>query len=230
MPQDLPRRYLRLAEAHLPEALPVRYGTHTPPQGNFARDGEEDFVKTWQESVGGFFGVDEATFPVSWVSFGTIRQQREGDARGMRAFHATAEVVRNYSRRGTKLFPGPDAEAAKSLIFVYRLSSQLRYEWVGLKPYPVWWMWFGTLYEDGVRPYLAGRLEEYPEGVFHSWAEAPANRDELTALLPDPTRSWIPAEFSPLYQEGSVGPLALATNVPLRLREVRVPPHRWTTE
>ncbi|WP_229230742.1 hypothetical protein [Sinomonas cyclohexanicum] len=251
MPQDLPRRYLRLAEAHLPEALPVRYGTYTPLQGNFARDGEEGFKSAWVQAVGSDLAMDTAP-PVSWASLRPIREQRIGDVRDMRmtitrealehaslrsrvkqffiqfaieirAFHATAEVQRNYILENNR------ARILSGSSEMFRYSA-LQGDWVGLKPHPQWWMWFGPLYADAVRPYLTGHLEEYPEGVFHSWTDAPANRDELTTLLPDPARPWIPERFTPVYEDGVVQPVSTAEWMPQRLREAHVPPQPWTDD
>jgi hypothetical protein len=135
------------------------------------------------------------------------------------AFHAHAEVI--------PLLPsGHYADMFLSSATTFR-STEVRYEWVGLKSHPQWWMWFGPLYGDIVRPYLTGHIEEYPAGIFHSWTEKPADRNELTSLLPNPTATWIPDEFCGVYEEGAVGPTSLAINVPPRLREVRMPLHRY---
>lgn len=252
IPADLPGRYLRLAQAFLPEAIPIRFGTYHPPQGDFSRDGEEGFARAWQQSVGTSFGLD-TRYPVTWVSLDSVNQLRPGDVRAMRmtvarealeeirfrstlkdffigfareigAFHATAEVVRNYMRYGDKLLGDNSAELFRSLVFVFR-SSELRNEWVGLKPYPVWWSWYGRLYEESVRPYLIGQVEQYPDGVFHALCETPHNRDALAELLPDPGQPMFPAEYCAVYDGGELRPLSLASKVPPRLREVTFRPH-----
>lgn len=248
MPSDLPQRYLRLAEEHLPQALPTRFGTYDPPQGDFERDGKEGFVRAWEELIGKCLNL-ETTYPVTWAYLRAAREQLEGDVREIRmtvahetlednafrarahlffisvaiesrAFHATAEVVRNYALVGKELRSDSAAE-------MYRLSA-LRRKWVGLKPHAQWWTWFGPLYADAVRPYLTGHREEHAEGIFHSWTDEPKDRDALVSFLPSQGTPWIPAEYSPDYEEGVVQPLSIAETIPERLREVRVEPHAWT--
>ncbi|WP_420180237.1 hypothetical protein [Paenarthrobacter sp. TA1.8] len=46
---DFPQRYLDLARQYLPEALPKRFGSYEPLQGNLARDGDQAFVKFFAE-------------------------------------------------------------------------------------------------------------------------------------------------------------------------------------
>ncbi|MFE4195864.1 hypothetical protein ACFRJ9_08360 [Paenarthrobacter sp. NPDC056912] len=247
MPGDLPQKYLALARELLPLAVPGKFGTQHPPQWDLTRDGDLAFSKAWQEPASAV--SFKPKYPVTWVSLSSRISTSATDVRTMRmtiasealldesfrtrvreffirfaeesrAFHAAAEVLRDYTLERKQLVDGPGAEE-------YRLLG-LASGWVGLKPHSQWWMWFGPHYADAVRPHLSGHLEEYPGGLFHSWAEAPANRDMLTALLSDSTKPWIPAEYSPVYQEGVVSPLALASNIPQRLQESRVEPHVWT--
>lgn len=249
LPHDLPQKYLALARELLPQAVPGRFGTHHPPQWDLKRDGDAAFSEAWQEPDSGV--SLKTTYPVTWVSLSTQKSTRKTDVRNMRmtvatealendsfraavkkffirfseechAFHATAEVLRNYTLERKQLVSGPGAEEYRSL--------GLADGWVGLKPHPQWWMWFGPLYADTVRPYLTGHLEEHPQGIFHSWTEHPADRDELTGLLPDPAKPWIAEELTPVYEEGIVSPVRKATYIPQRLREARVERHRWTEE
>lgn len=252
MPPDLPQRYLRLAGEFIPQALPVRFGTYYPLQGDFARDGAGGFTKAWEELVGNWLDLN-TTYPVTWASMGSVRDTVSGDVRHIRmtvagealgdtdfraamkeffvrfsiesrAFHATAEVLHNYTLERNELRSDVwDPER-------FRYSSLRGYQWAGLKPHPLWWMWFGPLYSGIVRPHLTGRLEEHPEGIFHAWTEAPADRHIITELLKDPAQPWVPAEYSPVYEEGVVEPVSIAESMPQRLRETRVEPHRWTEE
>ena len=254
MPVDLPERYVRLAEEYLPEALPVRFGPFQPYQGNFARDGIEGLMREWKDAYLSL--IITTTFPVKHVSLRYLTDGLEGDTRGMSmsmarealddddlrartkeffvrfaaemgAFHAYAEVFPLVISGGV---PGyPIYSYADTFRFSAPISDETkRYEWVGLQPHPQWWMWFGPLYADLVRPYLTGHLEEHPQGLFHSWTEKPADRRELTRLLPDPDQPWIPEEFSAVYEDNSaMFPTRLAANVPARLREVRMPRRRY---
>lgn len=80
MPPDPPQRYLRLAGEFIPQALPVRFGTYDPPQGDFARDGAEGFTKAWQDLVGQSLYLN-TTYPVTgrrWDRYGTPCQVMSG--------------------------------------------------------------------------------------------------------------------------------------------------------
>ena len=63
---DFPQRYLDLARQYLPEALPKRFGSYEPLQGNLARDGDQAFVKFFAEDDSVFTA---GSFPTAGASF-----------------------------------------------------------------------------------------------------------------------------------------------------------------
>ena len=242
MPDDLPQRYLRLTTDILPPARPDTFGSSYPYMGDSRRDRDEGFIAAFHPSDATpiyFY----ATYPVTSGSLDDIPSRRKGDVRlatltmareafaderfrlaakqfflcfaqESNAFHANAEVVGNYTLKNQKLLRGSDAEQHR-----YCVNQNT---WAGLQGHPQWWTWYGTLYAEIVRPHLTGHLEDYPAGIFHSWTEHPADRDALIHMLPDPGQPWIPAKYSPVYEEGVVEPLSFAEWMPERLHEARV--------
>lgn len=245
MPDDIPQRYLRLTTEILPDARPDTFGSYYPYMGDIRRDGDEGFIAAFQsDSTPMHF---YATYPVTSGSLDDIPSRRKGDVRlatltmareafaderfrlaakqfflcfaqESNAFHANAEVVRNYTLKNQKLLRGPEAEQHR-----YCVNQNT---WAGLQGHPQWWTWYGSLYAPMIRPHLTGHLEDHPDGIFHSWTEHPADRDTLTEMLPDPSQPWIPAEYSPVYEDGVVEPLSFAESMPQRLREARIEPLR----
>ncbi|MCD4849478.1 hypothetical protein LN996_01495 [Arthrobacter sp. AK01] len=244
LPEDLPEIYVNLAREYIPEALPIRFGSFYPYQGDFARDGIDGLKREWEGSAAATL-VLKTALPVKSASLKYITDPLMGDVRVMSmtiqrsalesgefrartkdffvqfaieigAFHAHAEVIPVL----------PNGFYAD--IFRYSsttcTSPSARYQWVGLKAHPQWWMWFGPLYVDMIRPYLTGHVKEYPEGIFHSWTESPSDRRQLSSLLPGPAHAWIPNEYSGVYEnDHTIEPTELAQNVPPRLREARMP-------
>ncbi|WP_159697754.1 hypothetical protein [Arthrobacter sp. 18067] len=255
MPADLPERYVRLAKECLPEALPVRFGDYEPYQGDFVRDGVEGLMRQWKDSPP-LSMIVTADLPIKHFSMEYLTQGTTGDSRHvgmsmarealeddelrartkeffirlaseMGAFHAYVEVIPLVITGGVPGYPIYSyADITRSS--APRREETRQMEWVGLQPYPQWWTWFGPLYADLVRSYLTGQLEEHPQGIFHSWTEKPADRREITRVLPDPEQPWIPQEFCGVYEdEKALFPSSLAVNVPQRLREVRMPLHQY---
>jgi hypothetical protein len=234
LPKDLPARLLGLAKTYLPEAIPHRFGTSEPFQGRLDRDGDQGFVAACREEPGATMYFT-TTYPVLSGSFtqpnpktrrdlGNLHLNLSRDALAdpawrralyrffvhaaaeSRAFFADAEVVRAQAPEGSFSMWGDE----------FPRYPVLNDVWVGLPPYPQWWSWFGPLLANTVRPHLAGRLEEHPEGLFHSWSEEPCDRDQISALLPDPAQPWVPAKHSATYAN-DVAAVSLAETMPRRL-------------
>ncbi|SEF11773.1 hypothetical protein SAMN04489740_4141 [Arthrobacter alpinus] len=235
-PNDLPQIFLRLARKYLPEALPRRFGEYEPLRGNLARDGDQAFIDAADNTgssglslvgnypvCGGYYDKD-SEMPVGRLSLyldKTVfsdRQWRDAlqaffiaFATESRSFFASAEVLREFvlSQRG---FGSTSASER-------RLLGAIGGTWKGLHPYPHWWTWFSPDYVQLVSPHLTGHREMHDDNLFHSWSEEPLNRDQLTALLPDPTQPWIPSDLQSipnsdglLDQAAKIVPARLAPN------------------
>ncbi|MDQ0279408.1 hypothetical protein QO003_003711 [Arthrobacter silviterrae] len=214
LPEDLPGNYIALARKYLPEALPTRFGTYEPHQGKLDRDGDQAFTDMWSENPRSrlFFKCD---YPIAWGAIpgpeypssvwhaslyldgaaladpgwlDGLRRFFVAFALESNSFFASVEVLRNYEwvSRSYERLPGAEEE-----IWPIHVG-----EWKGFVPYPQSWTWFGPEQAGIVSPYLTGRREQHGEYLFHVLAEKPVDRDQLTALLPDPTRPWIPKELA----------------------------------
>lgn len=104
-----------------------------------------------------------------------------------RSFFASAEVLRGRKFDGHVFWVLSGSENGT--------SGEFQGIWKGLQPYPHWWTWFGPDYLQLVAPYLKGNTEMRGDHLFHSWSEESLNRDQITGLLPDPARPWIPVDF-----------------------------------
>ncbi|WP_172804285.1 hypothetical protein [Arthrobacter sp. QXT-31] len=233
-PEDVPARFLKLAKTYLPESFPRRFGTYEPLQGRVDRDGEVAFLAACEEeSVTGMFFTTGSPVLLGRLDLPRPRYRRDigklslilardaltdaawrrslrrffmGAATEFNAFFASAEVLRRTPPEGVPKVGGTELPR-RPILFG---------EWVGLPPYPQWWNWFGPLWADTVRPYLVGEPEEHPTGLFHAWSEEPLDRDQIAALLRDPTQPWVPAQYSAVYGDG-VEALRVAEVVPGRL-------------
>ncbi|WP_369745618.1 hypothetical protein [Paenarthrobacter sp. AMU7] len=236
-PIDIPEIYCRLARKYLPEALPRRFGTYEPFAGNFERDGAEGVARMLREEPNGmlqFYG----TYPVGLGFILGIDYNTRGDvssvgltmdcsvlqtnpgwlenlhrffvhfARETHSFFSSAEVIRGFVYNGKTVSSRWESESPGRL--------QDLGKWSGLANYPQWWTWYSDIYSELALPHLTSRIEKYENGIFHAWDEKPLDRDAIQLLLGDPQKPWIPAEFSPTYNEhGHI--MAVASNVPQRL-------------
>jgi hypothetical protein len=202
--------WLRLARAHLPEALPRRYGEFEPLSMKFEAKDSEPFVIFVANASGSVFfkATSPATegsiagppFADAKVTAHHLTRHREAlcDARWRGALRslfvqfaieshavlATAEVVRGLTWTGRSLGFGPGAEKTTYLA--------PRGQWLGLPPYPVWWAWFGTDYTEIVTPHIdVASTERIADCLFHEQSVEPSNRDQLlSASVPSsPQRS-----------------------------------------
>lgn len=217
LPADLPGRYLALARRYLPEALPRRFGSYEPLQGKLERDGDQAFTDMWRSDPTHSLYLN-CQYPIGFGVLSGARENRpvgrtslkfdgaalsdQGWLAGLRQFFiafalqsgsifASVEMLRNYEW-GTRTYnwsPGQEEET-------WPIDGG---EWKGLVPYPQSWTWFGPDHISIVSPFLTGRRETYGDHLFHVLAEEPVDRDQLVALLPDPSQPWIPRELATPY-------------------------------
>lgn len=226
-PEEAAALWVDLARRHLPEALPRRWGVYEPLSEKADPDNPAafaDFVARREDTV--YFKASapaiEGSIPVfRWnARFGDVNLSVHRDAlqdeawrvplqrlfiefaRGTGAIVATAEVVRDYEWSGRSLWSGDENEDAASL------ASKSR--WLGLPPYPVWWIWFGPDYAPLVHDHLdSTQVRVVGDGLFHARSVEPADRDQLIAQVPTskpsdgkdrppraiPTVPWLPTEL-----------------------------------
>lgn len=219
---DFPQRYLDLARQYLPEAVPKRFGSYEPLQGNLARDGDQAFTQ--------FFAEDNhvstvGTFPVTSTSFSGVfggnwnqdRPVRQGDIQSVslmihrdvledpqwqstfkRFFVAVALELRSFYATA-EVDPGRWEWTGRTL---WSLPSPIHnyYQktawgrWQGLTAHPTWMVWFSPIYTSLVRPHLRGAIEDHPEGLLHRFGDEPLDRDQIIERWPEAAQ-WVPAEL-----------------------------------
>lgn len=213
-PDDVAARYLRLARLFLPEALPRRYGTYEPFQGNLERDGDAGFAE--------FMNADDSDLVLFYGKFPVIIGTLDGRTRGpgrtraisltldrqafndvawrealMRFFEAMAAELGCFFASAEVQRPGRMISGVMSLqLHEEGYYPTIRGEWLGLPAYPVWWSWYSKPYADLVHQYFPGASQNPDGSIFHFWQEESADRDQLRALLQDPEAPWIPAELT----------------------------------
>ncbi|ALV46569.1 hypothetical protein MB46_14785 [Arthrobacter alpinus] len=109
-------------------------------------------------------------------------------AQASRSFYASAEVRRGFIWKSGTYYGTGDSERSP--------HPSNPGKWAGLHSHAQWWSWFGPEYIDLVSPYLTGRRERFGESLFHAGSEEPLNRDEISGLLPNPARPWLPTDYS----------------------------------
>jgi len=202
-PDDTAARWLAAARAHLPAALPRRFGPTEPPRGRLDRDGDAGFRHA--HSTAETLLVHAGTPPTYGGTLGTARQRSRigpltshtldvrldaADDPAVRAFflavadggatlYASASIRRQQIWTGRTLVShGPPGEP-----YLAPLG-----EWLGLPQRAPHWAWLGSAYARSVgrllpRPVLTatGELRVQPPG----WvpAEWVARLDEI-----DPAR------------------------------------------
>lgn len=253
----LAERYLAAARRHLPEALPRRFGEFEPLQSKLDEAGDSGFVEAIDQSTGMLFWKAKfpvltgsvsvnsfragGTEPVPHVSI-TVARSAFDDPHwrsGLRSlflqfgtgdglYYAFAEVVRNLSWSGQSIWFDGQNENTDNL-----LGRQGReWGWMGLNPYPVWWSLFGPAYLPLVEPHLGpDRGQTIGGDLFVEWADAPLDRDALSAQLPRLGRlrrrrgSWLPIELLavqlPFDVRAYPRPLGFAKVMPPELEAVR---------
>lgn len=221
---DLAALYLSLARRHLPEALPRRFGSYEPLQHQLDAVGDAGFVHSANESRGSIYW--KGTFPVLEGSLHarqydgapaelprvslSLERSAFDDPRWRRvlraffiefaqsgkAYFAAAEVVRNLLWNGRSVSYSFDGTVEQTYSLV-----RYREGWMGLPPHPVWWSLFGAEYVPLISPHLPQAAVVEGGALFYAASDAPADRDELSRMLPTVGRlrrrraPWLPSEL-----------------------------------
>ncbi|MET4001797.1 hypothetical protein ABIB48_000495 [Arthrobacter sp. UYCu511] len=223
-PDDFPQRYLDLARQILPEAVPTRFGSFEPLQGNLARDGDSAFTAAFADEYGNSV-FTKATLPVSSSFFNGVfggntdqdRGYRDGDVQTV-SLSVHREILEDPTwRKAFERFVVAVATELRSFYTTVEVdpgwhwngrslwttaSKTHRYyqttssgRWQGLAPHPTWLSWFSPLYADLVRPHLQGTLVEYPDGLLHIFGDGPLDSHEIIERWPN-VAQWLPAELT----------------------------------
>lgn len=222
---DLPHRWLAACRAHLPAALPVRFGNSEPLRSRSADEGDAGFAAAHGDDLlfyrgsppcydgtlaGGGRGtvaahslvIDRGVDPDALLALFTAL------AGATAAFFASASVQRGLTWTGRALFgPGPDQD----------LHLAPGGTWIGLPARPVAWTWFGPAYARLLPADLPTTAAG--DGRLHRWAPAPLDRDAL------PER-WLPPELTATSWEERATRLPHVDRLP---HVPRLPPvrRRW---
>jgi hypothetical protein len=192
-------RWLAAARAHLPEAVPVRFGDTEPLRGRFDRDGDEGLLQAYASADQFLFLIGEP--PVHHASLAAARRPRWGptvshaldvetgpdDERvrrfalalaGPHTLYVSASVSGGLLLDGRTLV-GPPGEPPEPYLAAHG-------DWLGLPPSPPEWCWFGPAYVPLVRRTVDA--EPAAGGLFRTGG--PWVPDRLRARLdePDPAR------------------------------------------
>jgi hypothetical protein len=186
-PADVPDRWLAVCRQHLRQALPRRFGATEPLRGRLDRDGDETFVRAFEEAVTLLFFAGEE--PCFGGALGTPRQHSRlgyvkshvldvrldaavdpavralfvAAAETLGTVFASASIRRDLLWTGRTLYvdrPDPDEQP-----YLAPLG-----QWLGLPARQPLWAWFGPAYQRLV-----------PQGWEREWVPA-----ELVARLDDP--------------------------------------------
>ncbi|MDQ0279409.1 hypothetical protein QO003_003712 [Arthrobacter silviterrae] len=200
-PADLPELYIRTAREFFPAMLPANFNDKGFLNACANADTYGVLVKGGYPLGAVSYNPLDSKNRVSYISFEfdkagltdpAVRQSLKAFfiefAQATRSFHASAEVRRGFIWKSGTYYGTGDSERSQ--------HPNNPGKWAGLHAHPQWWAWFGPEYADLVSPYLIGNRERFGECLFHSWAEEPLNRDEISAVLPDPSRPWLPTVFT----------------------------------
>ncbi|WP_125616778.1 hypothetical protein [Specibacter cremeus] len=200
-PEDLPEVYVRTAREFFPEMLPANFNDMNFLNACAKADADGILVKGGYPLGAVSYNPLDSNNRVSYMSFEfdkagladpAVRQSLKSFfvefAQASRSFHASAEVRRGFIWKSGTYYGTADSERSQ--------HPSNPGKWAGLHSHAQWWTWFGPDYADLMSPYLSGQRESYGDSVFHAWAEKPLNRDEISALLPDPSRPWLPADYT----------------------------------
>lgn len=223
---DFADTYLSAARAHLPVAVPTRFGIFEPLKGKFPRDPDIEFDRIYREKcavgslmfdgngirrgrITGWTNDLRSRLQVIRIALDFDVLQDSGETGGVFEFFS------DVARKSTSFFASSELSADAS-----SLSRPSSFEggWGGLPPEPKWMTWFSTEYAELVRPYLdPGVVTETPEGVVHRWTDSPAERRVLT---PKARRTpWVDVSLlATLDSSGDSEALAPAKVMPPSLR------------
>ncbi|MBW0116024.1 hypothetical protein [Pseudonocardia abyssalis] len=206
-PADLAQRWLDLCRAHLPAALPRRFGDSEPPRNRFDEEGDAGFVAAHDAALreGGalLYRATRPCFEGSLAGSGrgrvavhamtldrdvdpvALRALFVGVAGAAAAFWASASVQRGHTWTGRSLYVTGERDE-------YLAPGG---SWLGLPARPVAWSWSGPAYRK-LLPF---------DGPLHAWSDDLLDRDALPA-------TWLPEALT------SDGRDAPAPKVPRGLR------------
>lgn len=202
-PGPIVPRWLAAARAHLPEAVPRRFGDSEPLRGRFDHEGDAGLAAAHDRAeqllfLAGTPPVHAASLAArpttSWgpVAAHTLHAERGAADDRVRAFalalagrhtlYVSASVCRDVLLdRGTLVHDRSGGEEP----YLAALG-----EWVGLPPEPPLWCWFGPAYVPLVRRHV--HAEAVAGGLLRD--EGPWVPEHLRARLdePDPVRRRAP--------------------------------------
>lgn len=229
LPADFLKRYIRLAQELLPQAVPERFGKYEPLYMTLESDGVEGFVNEYYRNDANAWDIFYKN--PSPVRYGSISGPEL--ARGRPFTRITMRVDRPALKDETlraslrQFF----VAVASELGAVYASAEVLKdsdivrspylymppWQWVGFPPYPLWWVWVGPRLRPEIGRFLGSNASEHSDGVFRVFSDEPLDRRELSELLGPENLPWIPAEYSGTYADGEemqVDPLTTATAIP----------------
>lgn len=200
-PEDLPEVYIRSAREFFPEMFPANFNDKKLVNECVKAGTDSVLVQVGYPLVDVFYRPLDRQKQFSFMSLDfdkagladpAVRQSLKAFfvefAQASHSSYASAEVRRGSVWESGAYYETGDSERSP--------DPSDRGTWAGLHSYPQWWTWFGPEYVELVSPYLTGNRESYGESLFHAWSEEPLNRDEISALLPDPFRPWLPTDFT----------------------------------
>jgi hypothetical protein len=177
VPADAPALIISAAERHLPEALPRRFGEYEPLQGKYSEAGGEGFGQAWREAT-------------SWLFFSGSGLCIGGSLSG----GSGQQYPDRYWSMSLTLLADPLREASAEVI---RDSTEnalrtLRFQdgWLGLRPTPTWWSWFGSPYASAAELLPATGRRPTVNGVLFEATTEPRPRDQT-----EPLSRWLPANL-----------------------------------
>lgn len=204
---DAPGRWLEAARAHLPEAVPRRFGDTEPFTGRFERDGEAGLRRAWSETDDGLLFLSAGRLvPHATLATPRSRLRGLGDMTGhvrdvglepederLRAFVLAFAQV---STAVVTVNPAPPADAGSAAGEPYLAGLG---QWLGLPSLPPRWCWFGSAYTRALRrtsvpltPEGEGALWTGGARVPPQWCATPGaleHRDRVALRVPRAVRS-----------------------------------------
>ncbi|MEQ0557942.1 hypothetical protein ABJI51_02580 [Amycolatopsis sp. NEAU-NG30] len=215
VPADAPALIISAAERHLPEALPRRFGEYEPFQGKYSEAGMEGFGQAWREATSWLFfsgsglclggalsGGPGEQYPDRYWSMSltlladplreapwrdAVRDLFTTLADTLGAFYASAECIRDSTEIALCTLRFPEG-------------------WLGLRPAPTWWSWFGSPYASVADLLPATGRRPTVNGVLFEATTEPRPRDQT-----EPLSRWLPANLFARIgpKPGHVQPLPL---------------------
>jgi hypothetical protein len=159
---DVVGRWLSAARAHLPEAVPRRFGDYEPLRARFDKAGQQGLIEAYARADSLLFlAGTPPVFHASWATGGPVAvhgMQAELDASDDRVrrfalamthpgtLYVSASIAGGETLDGGTLY-GPGERPAEPYLAP-------RGEWLGLPPAAPLWCWFGPAYVRHVRRHV----------------------------------------------------------------------------